>query len=270
MPRATVRDIALHYERGGCPSGPPVLLISGTGGDLRQEPNMLASPLAATFDLLAYDQRGLGRSDKPDMAYTMADYGRDAAGLLDAVAWGSCAVVGISFGGMVAQELALLVPQRVTRLVLCCTSSGGPGGSSYPLHELEGLSEEERLARSLSLMDSRWDARWQAANPEIVDLMRARRAMSAGDAEAGTGARRQLDARAAHDSYARLRQLTMPTLVCAGRFDAIAPPANAEALAAQIPRATLQVFDGGHAFLLQDPSAWPAIVAFLAGGQPST
>ena len=62
----------------------------------------------------------------------------------------------------------------------------------------------------------------------------------------------------------------MPTLVCAGRFDAIAPLPNAEALAAQIPRATLQVFDGGHAFLLQDPSAWPAIDAFLAGGQPST
>ena len=267
MPRATVRDIALHYERGGCPSGPPVLLVSGTGGDLRQEPNMLASPLAATFDLLAYDQRGLGRSDKPDGAYSMADYGQDAAGLLDAVAWDRCAVLGISFGGMVAQELALLAPERVTRLVLCCTSSGGPGGSSYPLHELEGLPPEDRLARSLGLMDSRWDAGWQAANPAIVDLMRGRSAVDTRDEDATTGARRQLEARAAHDTYARLQQLTMPTLVCAGRFDAIAPLTNAEALAEQIPRATLQVFDGGHAFLFQDPGAWPAIVEFLADGQ---
>jgi 3-oxoadipate enol-lactonase len=247
-----------------------VLLISGTGGDLRQEPSILESPLAATFDLLAYDQRGLGRSDKPDAAYSMADYGHDAAGLLDAVAWERCAVLGISFGGMVAQELALLAPERVTRLVLCCTSSGGSGGSSYPLHELEGLPPEERLARSLGLMDTRWDPDWQAANPGIVDLMRSRAAVGARDAEATAGARRQLEARAAHDTYARLGQLDMPVLVCAGRFDAIAPLANAEALAAQIPDATLQVFDGGHAFLFQDRGAWPAIVAFLAGRQPST
>ena len=117
-------------------------------------------------------------------------------------------------------------------------------------------------------MDSRWDASWQAANPAIVDLMRARSAVGARDAEATTGARRQLEARAAHDTHARLEQLTMPTLVCTGRFDAIAPLANAEALVEQIPRATLQVFDGGHAFLFQDPAAWPAIVAFLADGQP--
>ena len=267
MPRARVRDLALYYERGGRESGPPLLLISGTAGDLRQKPSFFESPLAATFDLLGYDQRGLGRSDKPDGAYSMADYGQDAAGLLDAVAWDRCAVLGISFGGMVAQELALLAPERVTRLVLCCTSSGGPGGSSYPLHELEGLPPEDRLARSLGLMDSRWDAGWQAANPAIVDLMRARSAVGTRDEEATTGARRQLEARAAHDTYARLQQLTMPTLVCAGRFDDIAPLTNAEALAEQIPQATLQVFDGGHAFLLQDPAAWPAIVEFLADGQ---
>jgi 3-oxoadipate enol-lactonase len=270
MPRVTVGDIALYHERGGRSSGPRVLLISGTGGDLRQEPSLLASPLAATFDLLAYDQRGLGRSDKPDVAYTMGDYGRDAAGLLDAVSWDRCAVVGISFGGMVAQELALLDPARVTRLVLCCTSSGGSGGSSYPLHELEALPPEDRLTRTLGLMDSRWDAAWQAANPAIVELMRSRTAVGSGDAEATAGARRQLEARAAHDTYARLPQLAMPTLVCAGRFDQIAPLANAEALAAQIPSATLQVFDGGHAFFFQDPGAWSAIAAFLADDQTST
>ena len=146
----------------------------------------------------------------------------------------------------------------------------GSGLIRHPAARAQGLAEEERLARSLGLMDSRWDAGWQAAHPGIVDLMRARGAVGAGGAEATTGARRQLEARAAHDTYARLRQLTMPTLVCAGRFDGIAPLANVEALAAQVPRSTLQVFDGGHAFLLQDPTAWPAIVAFLAGGQPST
>ena len=138
MPRARVHDIELYYERGGRASGPPVLLISGTGGDLRQEPSILESPLAATFDLLAYDQRGLGRSDKPDVAYSMADYGRDAAGLLDAVGWERCAVLGISFGGMVAQELALLAPDADPAGAVLHVERR-TGRVVVPLHELEGL-----------------------------------------------------------------------------------------------------------------------------------
>ena len=119
-------------------------------------------------------------------------------------------------------------------------------------------------------MDSRWDPAWQAANPAIVEIIRNRRNVGGYDEARMIGARRQLEARAAHDTFARLPALPMPTLVCAGRYDAVAPLANAEALAAQIPRATLRVFDGGHAFFLQDPSAWSAIVAFLAASQPST
>ena len=118
------------------------------------------------FDLLAHDQRGLGRSEKPDARYSMADYAEDAAALLDHEGWPRCRVVGVSFGGMVAQELAARYPARIERLVLCCTSSGGAGGASYPLHELEALPPEERSARSLELGDTRLDAAWRAAHPE--------------------------------------------------------------------------------------------------------
>jgi 3-oxoadipate enol-lactonase len=263
MPKVAVGDVSLYCERGGQPSGRPVLFISGTGGDLRDEPSIFASPLARDFDLVAYDQRGLGQSDKPDVVYTMADYARDAAGLLDEVGWDRCAVVGVSFGGMVAQELALRAPGRVKALVLCCTSSGGAGGASYPLHDLEDLPEDERDRRRLELIDSRWDDEWQAANPELIALLRERGKAKAGDAVAAMGARRQLEARAGHDTFGRLPQLSMPALVCAGRYDLIAPLANSRAIAAQIATATLSVFDGGHAFLFQDPTAWRAIVTFL-------
>jgi len=266
VPHAHVDDIEIYFERGGKPGGPKVLLISGTGGDLREQPSVLASPLRERYDLLAYDQRGLGQSSKPDVAYTMADYARDAVGLLDSVSWDHCSVLGISFGGMVAQEVALLAPQRVERLVLCCTSSGGSGGASYPLHELEGLPPDERVRTSLSLSDERWDDAWQAARPDIVGLYRSRGSLAAGDPAAAAGARRQLDARAAHDTAGRLSQLTMPILICAGRYDGIAPLANAEAIADRVANPTLEVFDGGHLFLLQDTRAWQLIESFLAQG----
>jgi 3-oxoadipate enol-lactonase len=268
VPYADVGDVELYYEQGGDPSGPPVLVISGTGSDLRQEPNPLASPLVERFNVLVYDQRGLGRSAKPDRPYTMADYGRDAIGLLDAVGWARSAVFGISFGGMVAQEMALHGPDRVERLVLCCTSAGGAGSASYPLHELQGLGDEERMRTMLPLVDTRWDDAWQAAHPAVVDLYRSRRPFDPDDPAAADGARRQLEARAQHDTFDRLPGLTMPALVCAGRYDGIAPLANSEALVDQLPEGSLEVFEGGHAFLLQDPRAWTVIGSFLEAGRP--
>jgi 3-oxoadipate enol-lactonase len=258
-----VSRIRLHWERGGDPEGPRVLFINGTGGDLRAEPSVFTWPIANGFDLLAYDPRGLGRSDKPDVDYTMLDYAEDAVGLLDEVGWDRCAVLGISFGGMVAQELALLAPERVERLVLCCTSSGGGGGASYPLQDLEALADDERAARALELSDTSFTAEWQARHPQIVELYRSRAQHGADDPHKAMGARRQLEARARHDTYDRLPALTMPTLVCAGRRDGIAPLANSEAIAAQIPGAELAVFDGGHLILMQDPAAWRRITAFL-------
>lgn len=163
---------------------------------------------------------------------------------------------------MVAQELAIRHPQRVDRLVLCCTSSGGAGGASYPLHTFIGLPEAERLAEQLAVSDTRFDRAWQAANREdaekIFVTMRAR-ATATDD-----GARAQLDARSRHDTFERLTQIAASTLVAAGRHDGIAPLANSEALAAAIPGATLEVFDGGHLFLLQDRTAWHRIAAFVA------
>ena len=129
--------------------------ILRSAGDLRVRPGPFEGPLGKNFDLLAHDQRGLGQTSKPTEPYTMADYAEDAAAPLDHVGWERCSVVGVSFGGMVAQELAVRHPGRIDRLVLCCTSSGGAGEPSYPLHELEDLSEEERGIRSLKLSDRR-------------------------------------------------------------------------------------------------------------------
>ena len=265
MPFAEIRGLRMYFERAG--DGAPLLFVSGSGGDLRARPGVFEGPLAKHFDLLAYDQRGLGRTAVPEPPYTMAEYAADAAALLDHVGWERACVIGVSFGGMVAQELAVTHPERVERLVLCCTSSGGAGQPSYPLHELETLPEEERALRALELADRRMDAAWRAANPEalarIRAMMRARDAVGEGEPDRARGARAQLEARRHHDVYDRLGAATMPTLVCAGRHDGIAPVGNSEAIVRRLPDARLEVFEGGHLFLVQDRRANEVILAFL-------
>src|SRR5512146_575751 len=164
MPRAAANGIDIYYERAG--SGPPLLFISGTGGDLRNKPNVFDGPLPKSFDVLAYDQRGLGQTGKPDLDYSMADYADDAAALMEAQGWADACVIGVSFGGMVAQELVLRHPGRVRRLVLACTSPGGAGGASFPFHEIEHLKGEARARHLIPISDTRRTDEWARAHPD--------------------------------------------------------------------------------------------------------
>jgi 3-oxoadipate enol-lactonase len=263
MPTTDANGVSLYYELAG--TGERLLVISGTGSDLREQPRVSDGPLTENFEVLAYDQRGLGQSSVPPWPYAMKDFADDSAALLDAVGWDDCLVIGISFGGMVAQEVAIRHPKRVRRLVLACTSAGGAGGASYPLHKLVELSPEERSAVRMRLIDTRWDEAWQKDNPDMVRLLGERMGLDR-QSETATGLTNQLTARAGHDTADRLGAIACPTLVCGGRFDGIAPPANSEFLSRSIPGARLEMFDGGHGFFMQDPGAMPAIVAFLTGG----
>lgn len=262
MPEVQANGISIYFETGG--SGQRLLFISGTGGDLRNRPNVFDGPLAESFEILAYDQRGLGRTEKPDCEYTMADYAADAGSLLDTLGWGPVPVMGVSFGGMVAQELALRFPDKVSALVLACTSSGGAGGASFPLHELESLDEQSRAERHLELADTRRDQSWRIANQEKWDSLQALSRAARRDDRDLTGAARQLAARAGHDTWERLPELQVPVLLAGGRYDGIAPEANMAALASRISGSELELFDGGHLFLIQDKSAYPHIIQWLS------
>lgn len=263
MPTAHVNGLDLYYERAG--SGAPLLFISGTGGDLRVKPNVFDGPLTKAFDLLAYDQRGLGQSGKPDRPYTMADYADDAAALMAELGWDEALVVGVSFGGMVAQELVLRHPARVRRLVLACTSPGGAGGASFPFHEIDHLQGEARARHMIPISDTRRDAAWAAANPEMHAQFVAMAATDPYAAEPGRsmGARRQLEARAHHDVWDRLSQIRAPVLIAAGKYDGIVKPEAQLNLALRINGSALRFFEGGHLFMIQDRSAIPAIIEFL-------
>ncbi|MGI9597950.1 MAG: alpha/beta fold hydrolase [Acidimicrobiales bacterium] len=263
MPFIEINGLDLYYERHG--TGPPLLNIGGSGGDLRRS-KPERSPLNEHFDVVHYDQRGLGRTSKPAGPYSMDDYADDAAALIAAVGWESAHVVGTSFGGMVGMNLAIRHSRRVDRLVLNCTSPGGllP---SFPLHELEKLDVEAAIEIKLGLLDSRWDPGADDPIPglgslydTIIERMRA-----TPDPEMKRGSRLQLEARADHDCSARLHHIAAPTLVCAGEYDDQAPLANSMALVNGIDNAKLQVFQGGHLFLIQDRSTFETIVEFLLG-----
>jgi 3-oxoadipate enol-lactonase len=271
MPLIRVGDIEICHELTG--AGPRLLKIWGTGGDLRRPPSDFDRYLTERFTVLAFDQRGMGRSGKPDRPCTMADYADDAAGLMAALGWDSAAVLGYSFGGMVAQELALRHPARVERLALMSTSAGGAGGSSYPLHELADQDDEQRVRRFLELSDSRRTPQGRLANPalwqSLVDEAMATLRLGADDPAMRTGSLRQLGARRGHDTWERLPGLRMPVSVFAGRYDTIATPEAQRRLAGRIPGAGYREFAGGHLFFVQNPGAAAAIAGAL-GAAPAS
>jgi 3-oxoadipate enol-lactonase len=271
MATCDLGDITVYFEQAG--AGERLLFISGTGGDLRNKPSVFDGPLGSRYEVLAYDQRGLGRTSIPDGPYTMADYANDAAALVTARGWDSCLVVGVSFGGMVAQELAIRHPHLVKRLVLVCTSSGGEGGASTPFDELATLTGVARATRQLEMMDTRWNearrathaAEWKLMVDAMSGYLRDDEPTSDSATASARGSALQLDARRHHDTWDRLATISCPTLVCGGRYDGIAPPQNSEHLAERIPGAQLAFFEGGHQFLWQDGAAYPHLLAFLAG-----
>ncbi len=260
MPTASVNGIEIYFERRG--SGPSVLFLNGSGATLAGM-GILLDVFADRCDLLAHDQRGLGRTAIPEGPYTMTQYAADAAGLLEDVGWDTCRVVGVSFGGMVAQELAVTFPERVERLALLCTSPGGPM-PSYPLHELTHLGDDERTPVYLPLLDTRFTPAWLAehdADRGLAEMVSTRVPGRSDDVLRGE--REQLDARRRFDVLDRLDRISCPTFVGAGRFDGIAPPVNSEAIAARISGAELRIYEGGHAFFAQDRRALPDVLDFL-------
>jgi len=264
MPIARVDGVDLAYERTG--SGPRVLFCNGSGATLESTRPLLG--LFGDTDLLAFDQRGMGASGPAPAPYGMDRCAADASGLMDAVGWPSAIVLGVSFGGMVAQELAVTAPDRVDRLVLLCTSAGGGGGSSYPLHELEDLAADDRARTLATLVDSRFDDAWLSDHPgdrALLGRLSAGRGGDDGSPTAAAGRRAQMTARRGHDVWDRLASVTCPTFVGCGRYDPIAPMANSEAIVSRIPGAELHVYEGGHAFFVQDPAALADIRAFVAG-----
>ena len=258
MPFIPINGIQLYYEIEG--DGPPLLIISGTGADLRNP--RPENPTLNGFRVLRYDQRGLGQSGNPKGTYTMADYADDAASLLESLKISRINIIGISFGGMVAQHLVTRYPSKVNKLVLACTSPGGNNFSSFDLRKIV-TSSKNQVELWLKLLDSRYKN--SGENLPILNMVK--NALHTNTKLfprlITDGLTRQLEARSEHDCVNSLRDITHKTLIVGGKYDDIAPLKNLLEMHRLIKNSQLQIYEGGHLFLMQDTQAWPAIRSFL-------
>ena len=259
----STKELDIYFERSASKANGPLLYIGGTGGDLRNKPNQLDSPITKFFEVISYDQRGLGQTSKPPGQYSMQQYADDAANLLDELELENIPVVGVSFGGMVAQELIKRHPRKVSKLVLACTSAGGHGGSSYPLHELELLEEEERLERFIMINDLRISESWVLENEEQFNSLKINSRNRNPFKPDPENLLKQLLARKDHNTFEDLRHIDIPVFLMGGKYDGIAPVSNMEAMHEEIKDSKLKFYEGGHLFMIQDKSAFQELIEWL-------
>ena len=232
----------IAWKRHG--QGPTLLLIQGLGyARWGWEP--VVEPLARSFEVLVFDNRGIGGSDAPPGPYTAAQLGADAVQVLDEAGVERAHVAGTSLGGMVAQELVLAHPERVDRLVLSCTTPGGPKAFPMPQRTVDLMLAQATLREYVE------NALEPDVRPEIVDRILAHRERTAQPFEAWAA---QAAAGVAFDAYDRLGAVAAPTLVQHGDGDVVVDPRNADLLATAIPGARVSIFPGcGHLYFWQEP-----------------
>ncbi|MEY9888648.1 3-oxoadipate enol-lactonase [Catenulispora sp. MAP12-49] len=220
MPSVRVRDIDVYYEIHG--DGPPLVLIGGLGADLT-----VFAPftelLARSFRVLTFDNRGAGRSDKPDVPYSIPMMAGDVDALMEALNLPRAHVVGVSMGGRIAIELAAGRPDRVDRLVLISTAATGTGRlrMSLPARILG-------LAKRLRLLPGAGEVHRQ---PHYAH-------------------QRQVAASTSYDGADRLDAIVAPTLILHGRRDRSVTPTAALATRVGIRDSEIEFFRGGHMFFL--------------------
>jgi pimeloyl-ACP methyl ester carboxylesterase len=252
MPIATIGELELDYERSG--SGPPLLLIMGMSGTALHWGDAFLGALRRDFEVIAYDHRGVGASSRLEGALTITQLARDAAGLLGALGLAQAHVLGISMGGMVAQELALAHPERMRTLTLGCTYCGGPGSSLTDPEVWRGLAEAMMSGDRERALRAAFAANVSPAVAADGEAYARFRAIAERRAVAVPVIMAQLQACAAHDTYARLPRLQMPTLVVHGTLDRVLPFSNGELIASRIAGARLEPLEGvGHMFFWEQP-----------------
>jgi pimeloyl-ACP methyl ester carboxylesterase len=259
VPKASVNGLQLYYESEG--EGAPVVLIPGFAAGrwiwFKQIPD-----LSRNFRVVIFDPRGVSASDKPEGPQTISLLADDVAHLLETIGIQSAHIVGASFGGFVAQEFALKYPSMTRKLVLCCTSFGGPNHVApapetlQAISSTKGLNSKERMRANLLLAFTPEYVQTQVTEIDRIVHLRATNEVPEHIHLS------QLQAAISFNAESRLAEIKSPTLVLSGDADVIVPVENSRNLAAKISGAKLEIIEGGsHTFFIEQAGEFNRIVA---------
>jgi 3-oxoadipate enol-lactonase len=244
----------LNYELGGREGAPAIAFTGSLGTDLTMWQTQ-SDRLGERFRTLRYDVRGHGASSVPDGPYSIDELGSDLVALLDRLGIERVALCGLSIGGMISMWVAAHHPERVERLVLCCTSAllGPPEG----WHQRAATVRAEGVEAVADAVLERWfTPGFAASHPDVIEDMRARLVATPPEGYAGC-----CEAIAAMDLTGDLGSITAPTLVLAGAEDPATPPVHGRRIAELIPGARFEIVSpGAHLATVERPDLTTAMI----------
>jgi pimeloyl-ACP methyl ester carboxylesterase len=260
-----VNGVELYYEISG--AGPYLVLIEGLGVATwiweKQTPE-----LSKHFTILAYDNRGAGKSEKPAGPYSISMMADDLAGLLDSLKISKAHVLGISMGGFIAQDFALRYPAKVDRLILVATSAGGPDHVPMSQEVLALMFATDGAPRDLTRrkLALAYSDSFMQKSQEVEHLIDLRLA----DPQPPYAYMAQAMAGAAFNLSDQAQQIQAPCLIMAATGDRLVPVANAHNLAKKIPDNRLKIYEGhGHQFFVENAAAFNRdVITFLTTKLP--
>jgi 3-oxoadipate enol-lactonase len=239
--------VAVGFDTRGEADAPP-LVLSGSLGTTRAMWEPAFDALASRFRVLRYDHRGHGESPAPPGPYRLADLGADLLALLDRLGVERAHVCGLSLGGLVGLWLAAAHPERVDRLVVCCTAPAFPPPEQW--HERAATVRARGTAVLADALVQRWfTAGFPERHPEVVDRVRAMLADVSDEGYAGC-----CEALAEADLTDRLADVGAPTLAVAGAQDPVTPPAALQRIADGVGDGRLAVIpEAAHLASVEQP-----------------
>ena len=264
MPHTLAPGFRMQYETHG--RGDPLLLINGLGSDVSEWLFQLPA-FGRFFRVVTFDNRGAGGSETPPGPYSTAQMADDAAALLAHLSIDRAHVLGVSLGGMIAQEVALRHPENVLRLVLACTAPGGEGSLRPDPETLRSFARspggdpQEEIRRVIPFL---YTEEYRRGHPEEIEAFVRRRLERPVSAE---GHAAQLTAAVNHSAWDRLATIRAPTLVIAGDGDRVVPPENSRRIARRIHGANLVLLPGApHRLFAENAEEFNReVVTFLRG-----
>jgi pimeloyl-ACP methyl ester carboxylesterase len=252
MPSVDAAGTELHYLRAG--EGEPLLLIQGMSATHLAWGRPFLDELERSFEVTVFDNRGMGLSGQAELPFTITDLAADTAGLLDALELESAHVVGISMGGMIAQELALAHPERIRTLTIGASYCGGTEATLMAPEDLQMLGAAFASGDRDQVFRAMWEINLSPGFREDDSRYAAFTEMAAALSSPQPVIMQQMRACAIHDTHERLGQIDLPTLIIHGDVDRLLGYSNGRQIASLMPGARLETLPGvGHMFWWEQP-----------------